>query len=362
MFTSYVSDEVVSIPNYSILRRDADEPGHTGIAVYVHNSIRDFTHRRYDLESTYVESICLQVKTGRGPTFLIAFIYRRTPKGLKVKFNSLIWYPTKRVFLDAFFMTEENMKSFYNRCILIKPVILQGFVGGIFDFARYCEKNNLKLPSIKAVWVTSGPLSQSSRIFLEFIFNAPVYNQYGCSEVFWLASECSKKEGFHVLSDVRYLEILDNNNSALPIGEYGDVAITDLENYVFPFIRYKNGDVACYSEDKCSCGLSFPLLKKDIYRTQDRLVFSSKVVNAEHLITIFDDTPTAVEEFQIYQHKDYSLTLFCVLGSREDALHICYKKVELLKEIIENEVSVKLKIVKNIDHNSGKIRLIVSEI
>ena len=41
---SYVSDEVVSIPNYSILRRDADEPGHTGIAVYVHNSIRDFTH------------------------------------------------------------------------------------------------------------------------------------------------------------------------------------------------------------------------------------------------------------------------------------------------------------------------------
>ena len=35
--TSYVSDEVVSIPNYSILRRDADEPGHTEIAVCVKN-------------------------------------------------------------------------------------------------------------------------------------------------------------------------------------------------------------------------------------------------------------------------------------------------------------------------------------
>ena len=31
--TSYVSDEAVSITNYLILRRDADEPGHTGIAV-----------------------------------------------------------------------------------------------------------------------------------------------------------------------------------------------------------------------------------------------------------------------------------------------------------------------------------------
>ena len=70
------SDEVVSIPNYSILRRDADEPGHAGIAVYVHSSIREFTHRRCDLESTYVESVWLQVKTRRGPPFLIAFIYR----------------------------------------------------------------------------------------------------------------------------------------------------------------------------------------------------------------------------------------------------------------------------------------------
>ena len=87
--TSYVSDEVVSIPNYSILRRDADEPGHTGIAVYVHNSIRYFTHKRYDLESTYVESIWLQVKTGRGPPFLIAFIYR-SPSSILEWFDEFV--------------------------------------------------------------------------------------------------------------------------------------------------------------------------------------------------------------------------------------------------------------------------------
>ena len=87
--TSYASDEVVSVPNYSVLRRYADEPGHTGIAVYVHNSIRDFTHRRYDLESTYVESIWLQVKTGRGPHFLIAFIYRSPSSTLSGLMNLL---------------------------------------------------------------------------------------------------------------------------------------------------------------------------------------------------------------------------------------------------------------------------------
>ena len=54
--TSYVSDEVVSIPHYSIVGRDADEPGHAGIAVYVHNSIRDFTHRRY--VSITISALC----------------------------------------------------------------------------------------------------------------------------------------------------------------------------------------------------------------------------------------------------------------------------------------------------------------
>ena len=92
--TSYVSDEVVSIPNYSVLRRDADEPGQSGIAVYVHDSIQNFTHRRYDLESTYVESIWLQVKTGRGPPFLIAFIYR-SPS------STLVWFDEFVVMMDS---------------------------------------------------------------------------------------------------------------------------------------------------------------------------------------------------------------------------------------------------------------------
>ena len=106
-FTSYVSDEVVSILNYLILRRDADEHGHAGIAVYVHNSIQDFTHRRYDSESTYVESIWLQVKTGRGPLFLIAFICR-SPS------STLVWFDKFVVMMDRV----ENSKH-HNEILLL---------------------------------------------------------------------------------------------------------------------------------------------------------------------------------------------------------------------------------------------------
>ena len=64
-----------------------------GIAVYPHNSIRDFTHRRYDLESPYVESVWLQVKTGRGHPFLIAFIYRSHS-------STLVWFDEFAVMMD----------------------------------------------------------------------------------------------------------------------------------------------------------------------------------------------------------------------------------------------------------------------
>lgn len=70
-----VDDDVIAIPNYSLFRRDATHSGHTGIAVYVHDTMKAFTNRRFDLESVNVESIWLEVKVAKCPVIL-GFIYR----------------------------------------------------------------------------------------------------------------------------------------------------------------------------------------------------------------------------------------------------------------------------------------------
>ena len=57
-------DEVLTIPNCS------------GTAVHVQDSVRDFTCGRYDSESVHVESVWFQVKSGRGPAFLLRFIIK----------------------------------------------------------------------------------------------------------------------------------------------------------------------------------------------------------------------------------------------------------------------------------------------
>ena len=59
---SRISDRDINVPDYCISRKDSTVIGQTGIAVYIHGSIADITHRRQDLKSDLVECIWLELK------------------------------------------------------------------------------------------------------------------------------------------------------------------------------------------------------------------------------------------------------------------------------------------------------------
>lgn len=71
-----MTDDSLAIPNYIIIRRDAANHGHTGIGIYVHKSIANFTKRRPDLESERVECMWVEIKHSASPTILVGFVYR----------------------------------------------------------------------------------------------------------------------------------------------------------------------------------------------------------------------------------------------------------------------------------------------
>ena len=73
---SRIDDNCISIPNYSILRRDPSGPRQTGVAVYVHQSIQSYVTRRHDLETSNVECVWVEVKSPKSPSVIIGFMYR----------------------------------------------------------------------------------------------------------------------------------------------------------------------------------------------------------------------------------------------------------------------------------------------
>ena len=64
------------IPHYTFIRKDARKKLHTGIGVYVHESLSPFVKRRKDLEHTNIENIWLELRPQKDPPVFICFIYR----------------------------------------------------------------------------------------------------------------------------------------------------------------------------------------------------------------------------------------------------------------------------------------------
>ena len=67
--------EGLSLPHYSLIRKDAARSQYTDLAVYINSSISKIVRRRPDLESEAVESVWLEIQT-RKSSILVAYIYR----------------------------------------------------------------------------------------------------------------------------------------------------------------------------------------------------------------------------------------------------------------------------------------------
>lgn len=293
-----------------------------------------------------------------------AYIYRNVRGGIGQLFNNLMWWPTKRTLLDCSSMSNSDMDIFAKSINRIKPAFIQGYVGGVFDFAKYVFENDIKVHIPKAIWVTAAPLSESTRKFIEDVFQAPVYDQYGCSEMFWLAAECKMQEGLHFLADIRHIEFLDEKDNVVETEQFGDVTITDLENEVFPIIRYKNGDRGRYLKKQCTCGLPYPLIDKIKGRVTDNIKSPSGIsVNGAYLTTIFDEFPELVDGFQIIQHEDFSIEINCALAEGISSDDHNFKKIKNQLELkTNNELLVSFNFTRGLIQDGGKLKFVISKL
>lgn len=99
---SRVSDSLIDIPNYSVLRRDSARKGQTGLALYVHRSIASIVKRRADLEDESVECLWVELKNGKSSPLLICYIYRNPAE-------TTIWIDNFVSMMDKAKSRDENL-------------------------------------------------------------------------------------------------------------------------------------------------------------------------------------------------------------------------------------------------------------
>lgn len=289
-----------------------------------------------------------------------AYVWRETRPSKVAKFmNAALWWPTRHLKMDATFITDIGMSEFLVKYNRLKPAMLQGYVGAITQLAHYVIDKGLRVHKPKLVWTTSAPLPSSQRKLIMDAFNAPVCDQYGSCEVRWIAQQCPECGGLHVNSDHVHVEYVDDSNRLVPVGEYGRTLLTNLEDTVFPLIRYENGDRGRWLPNQCPCGRTLPLIDSVKGRESESFVLTSgRTINGEFLTTIFDSAPELVKGFRCVQHKDLSITIeYIPTGDVEKPLALLRK----FADRIGNDVKIDFRRVVSIPHDRGKLRFVVKE-
>ncbi len=204
---------------------------------------------------------------------------------------------------------------------------INGYTSSIVLFAKYLKERNIVLktvcPTLKVCIVTSEMLFEDDKILLENQFGVSVVNEYGSSEAGVIAFT-NLNEEWEVDSKTLFVEILDEADRAVPLGEEGKIVITSLHNKAHPFIRYEVGDYGALDEKST---FKNPILKKLTGRTNDFAILPSGKKAAG--MTFYVITKKIMEE-------SGNIKEFKVVQTKNDTFEINYVSEEALTEEKKN--------------------------
>ncbi|MFH6992837.1 phenylacetate--CoA ligase family protein [Flavobacterium sp. FlaQc-48] len=182
---------------------------------------------------------------------------------------------THRFRFPVFDLSDAVLEKFLRKFKTKKFDYINGYTSSIVLFAKYLEQKDIILnkicPTLKACFVTSEMLFESDKKLLEKQFGIPIINEYGASELDLIAFENPDGE-WQINAETLFVEVLDENNKALPYGKEGRIVITSLFNKAHPFIRYDIGDIGILDEKSTP---QKPILKKLTGRTNDIAILPS---------------------------------------------------------------------------------------
>jgi len=264
----------------------------------------------------------------------------------------------RNMFLDMAGFEPTAMVEFDKQLKRFRPKVIQAYAGAIGLFARYLREKAIRPFSPKAIVTSAEMLTPENRILIEETFNAPVFNRYGSREFSIIASECTERDGLHVMQEGLYIEIMKNGRH-VEAGETGELVITDLLNFGMPLIRYRIGDAACWKQGGCKCGRGLRRLSDIAGRTTDFLVGSrGKLCSGAALtVAMVAERPT-LGQIQLEQNEPQRV--ICRMAPRVPQRSLAEEKkyvVQKLGEYLGEGTIVDFDIVQRIEHEpSGKYR------
>lgn len=250
------------------------------------------------------------------------------------------------------------------------PHVLDGYSQSLLLLAKEVERRRIETIEPRMIFGTAELIDEAARQFIERVFNAPFYDQFGCAEIDRSAWQCPEKVGYHMDVDSVITQFVDEDGEEVGPDERGEIVYSSLFNYAMPLIRYSVDDVGRSIDDECPCGRVLPLMKvvegrKDAFvALPDGRVLPPTMV----ILTMigFKRYPE-IEQFRIVQKRLDHFKF--IIKKKYDSVNENVMEKELVQHFMkilsvkEGAVDFDVEFVDDFPLNkSGKLMSVVSEV
>lgn len=266
-------------------------------------------------------------------------------------------------FLSSYDLSEEGMANYAQQLLAYRPRLLTSYPSPLERFAEFCIAERIRIPSLRVIICSAEQLFDYQRRTIEKAFGVPVFNRYGCREFGNIAQQCEMLGGLHLNVERVYVEIIDNSGNTCVPGQLGELVITDLDNYAMPFIRYRIGDMAAWSERHCPCGRGLPLLDRVDGRAFDLIkTRSGRYLSGTFWTLLLRHISQDIVALQVRQGNIAGVEILLKMPSGQ----LPHESEQLLRRKIAEKAPDLEVHIKYVDHipltKSGKRRFVISNV
>jgi phenylacetate-CoA ligase len=147
-----------------------------------------------------------------------------------------------------------------------RPRFVSTFLPMVFSLLAEGRRRGLHehdvFASVERLVVVGAPITAGMRAHLQSTTGIERVTEMAGSSENFLAVECHRHDGLHVVPDTCYVEVLSRvDDERAAAGERGRLVYTTAVPWGSLYVRYDGGDAATFDASPCACGLPSPRVK-----------------------------------------------------------------------------------------------------
>lgn len=270
----------------------------------------------------------------------------------------------RSLIFSSYHMTDETLDMYVRKIRDFAPAFIQAYPSAATILADFMTRKRLRpFESVRAVLCGSENLYAWQRKLMEEAFRCRIYSFYGHAEKAALAGECEDSQFYHISPEYGYVELVgEEDRPVVGEGQVGEIVATSFINFAMPLIRYRTMDLGVRSNQECTCGRNYPLLRNVEGRLQELIVTGTGRRISMTAINMHSDVFDNVRQFQFYQEEKGKLILNIVRRpgyAQRDTNSIRQQLQNKLGEDVELHIQFMDDIPRT---SSGKFRFLIQKI